>query len=99
MPAGSGFSVNGMSSHNVVDGSAGVYKLQALDRAFAVLDLLASSTISLGLAEIAAALGLHKSTTHRFLMVLERHRMVERNQTGKFRLGLRLCDFGSRAIE
>jgi DNA-binding IclR family transcriptional regulator len=86
-----------MASHNAVQ--VGVYKLQALDRAFAVLDLLASSTTSLGLAEIAAALGLHKSTTHRFLMVLERHRMVERNQTGKFRLGLRLCDFGSRAIE
>ena len=86
-----------MASHNAVHAS--VYKLQALDRAFAVLDLLASSTTSLGLAEIAAALGLHKSTTHRFLMVLERHRMVERNQTGKFRLGLRLCDFGSRAIE
>jgi len=86
-----------MASHNAVH--AGVYKLQALDRAFAVLDLLASSASSLGLAEIAAALGLHKSTTHRFLMVLERHRMVERNQTGKFRLGLRLCDFGSRAIE
>ena len=86
-----------MASHNAVQAS--IYKLQALDRAFAVLDLLASSATSLGLAEISAALGLHKSTTHRFLMVLERHRMVERNQTGKFRLGLRLCDYGSRAIE
>ncbi len=98
MPAGSGFSLNGMASHNVVRGS-GVYKLQALDRAFAVLDLLSASTTSLGLAEIADGLALHKSTAHRFLMVLERHRMVERTQAGKFRLGLRLCDFGSRAIE
>jgi DNA-binding IclR family transcriptional regulator len=88
-----------MSSHNVVRSNAGVYKLQALDRAFAVLDLLSSSTTSLGLAEIAHGLGLHKSTAHRFLMVLEQHRMVERTQAGKFRLGLRLCDFGSRAIE
>jgi DNA-binding IclR family transcriptional regulator len=88
-----------MSSHNVVPRTTGVYKLQALDRAFAVLDLLSTSTTSLGLAEIAVALHLHKSTAHRFLMVLERHRMVERTQTGKFRLGLRLCDFGSRAIE
>jgi IclR family transcriptional regulator, KDG regulon repressor len=99
MPAGSGFSLNGMASHNVVRGTSGVYKLQALDRAFAVLDLLSSSATSLGLAEIADGLGLHKSTAHRFLMVLERHRMVERTQAGKFRLGLRLCDFGSRAIE
>ena len=32
-------------------------------------------------------------------MVLERHRMVERTTNGKFRLGLRLFDFGNRAIE
>jgi len=32
-------------------------------------------------------------------MVLERHRMVERTSTGKFRLGLRLFDYGNRAIE
>jgi DNA-binding IclR family transcriptional regulator len=32
-------------------------------------------------------------------MVLERHRMVERTTSGKFRLGLRLFDFGNRAIE
>jgi DNA-binding IclR family transcriptional regulator len=88
-----------MPSHNAVQGSNGVYKLQALDRAFAVLDLLSSSSAPMGLAEIAAALDLHKSTAHRFLMVLERHRIVERTPAGKFRLGLRLCDFGSRAIE
>jgi DNA-binding IclR family transcriptional regulator len=88
-----------MPSHNAVQGTNGVYKLQALDRAFAVLDLLSSSSAPMGLAEIAAALELHKSTAHRFLMVLERHRIVERTPAGKFRLGLRLCDFGSRAIE
>jgi DNA-binding IclR family transcriptional regulator len=99
MPAGSAFSVNGMASHNVVQGTSGIYKLQALDRAFAVLDLLSASPTSLGLAEIAHALGLHKSTAHRFLMVLQQHRMVERTPAGKFRLGLRLCEFGSRAIE
>jgi DNA-binding IclR family transcriptional regulator len=99
MPAGSTFSANGMASHNVGQGGNGIYKLQALDRAFAVLDLLSASATSLGLAEIAQALGLHKSTAHRFLMVLQQHRMVERTPAGKFRLGLRLCDFGSRAIE
>jgi DNA-binding IclR family transcriptional regulator len=99
MPAGPAFSVNGMASHNMVQASSGIYKLQALDRAFAVLDLLSTSATSLGLAEIAHALGLHKSTAHRFLMVLQQHRMVERTPAGKFRLGLRLCDFGSRAIE
>ena len=77
----------------------GTYKVQALDRAFAVLDLLGESETPLGLAQVAASLQLHKSTAHRFLMVLERHRMVERTTNGKFRLGLRLFDFGNRAIE
>ncbi len=77
----------------------GTYKVQALDRAFAVLDLLGESETPLGLAQVASALQLHKSTAHRFLMVLERHHMVERTAGGKFRLGLRLFDFGNRAIE
>jgi DNA-binding IclR family transcriptional regulator len=58
----------------------GTYKVQALDRAFAVLDLLGESETPLGLAQVASSLQLHKSTAHRFLMVLERHRMVERNR-------------------
>lgn len=77
----------------------GTYKVQALDRAFAVLDLLGESDAPLGLAQVASSLQLHKSTAHRFLMVLERHRMVERTTNGKFRLGLRLFDFGNRAID
>ena len=77
----------------------GTYKVQALDRAFAVLDLLGESETPLGLAQVASSLQLHKSTAHRFLMVLERHHMVERTSGGKFRLGLRLFDFGNRAIE
>jgi DNA-binding IclR family transcriptional regulator len=77
----------------------GTYKVQALDRAFAVLDLLGESSTPLGLAQVASSLQLHKSTAHRFLMVLERHHMVERTTNGKFRLGLRLFEFGNRAIE
>lgn len=77
----------------------GTYKVQALDRAFAVLDLLGESSTPLGLAQVASSLQLHKSTAHRFLMVLERHHMVERTANGKFRLGLRLFEYGNRAIE
>ncbi|MEO8736929.1 MAG: IclR family transcriptional regulator [Edaphobacter sp.] len=75
------------------------YKLQALDRAFAILDLLGDSSTPMGLSDVADGLGLHKSTAHRFLMVLERHRMVGRTLSGNFRLGLRLFDYGNRAIE
>jgi DNA-binding IclR family transcriptional regulator len=80
-------------------GARETYKLQALDRAFSILDLLGESSIPMGLGEVADSLGLHKSTAHRFLMVLERHRMVDRTSSGKFRLGLRLFDYGNRAID
>jgi DNA-binding IclR family transcriptional regulator len=75
------------------------YKVQALDRAFAVLDHLASGRTPQSLAEIAVSLKLHKSTVHRFLMVLERHRMIERTGRGKFRLGLRLLEFSTHVLE
>jgi len=77
----------------------GPYKLQAIDRAFSVLDLLGQSTKPMGLAQVTDALHLHKSTVHRFLMVLERHRMVERTPEGNYRLGLKLYDLGNRAVQ
>jgi len=76
----------------------GPYKLQAIDRAFSVLNLLGESNKPMGLAQITDALHLHKSTVHRFLMVLERHRMVERTPEGSYRLGLKLYDLGNRAV-
>jgi DNA-binding IclR family transcriptional regulator len=88
-----------MRTRPVVSASRKIYKLQTLDRAFAMLDLVASSSTLMSLAEIGDALQLRKSTAHRFLAVLERHHMVERAQNGRFRLGLRLCDLGGRAIE
>jgi DNA-binding IclR family transcriptional regulator len=79
--------------------AAAGYKVQALDRAFAVLDHLASGKTSQSLAEIAESLQLHKSTVHRFLMVLEQHRMIERTSRGKFRLGLRLLEYSTHVLE
>lgn len=44
-------------------------------------------------------LKLHKSTAHRLIMVLERHRLIEKNSnTGKYRLGLKLFELGTKAI-
>jgi len=58
-----------MPSHNAVQGSNGVYKLQALDRAFAVLDLLSSSSAPMGLAEIAAAVDEDRDRRSRYVAV------------------------------
>jgi len=75
------------------------YKLQAIDRAVVLLDLLGRSDAALSLTEISRQLGLHKSTTQRFVRVLEGHHLVLCRTDGRFRLGLRLHDLGDRALE
>ncbi len=78
---------------------AGIYRVQVLDRAVAILQVLADAQNDLALVEIAERLDLHKSTTHRLLMVLEQHRLVRKNgNNGRFALGLRLFDLGSQAV-
>jgi DNA-binding IclR family transcriptional regulator len=75
------------------------YQLQSLDRAVAVLDLLGESEGPLGLADVCERMALHKSTAHRALMVLERCGLIERTPENRFRLGLKLYELGSRAVE
>jgi len=75
------------------------YRVQVLDRALAALEVLAARSSECSLAEICATLKLHKSTVHRLMMVLEQHRMVDKNpDTGRYRLGLKLFEFGSKAF-
>src|SRR6202795_2087263 len=76
------------------------YRVQVLDRALAALGILANRSSDCGLAELCTALKLHKSTVHRLMMVLEQHRLVVKNsESGRYRLGLRLYELGSRAID
>src|SRR6266850_2309141 len=75
------------------------YKVQVLDRAFAIVDTLANARKDASLAELAEKVKLHKSTVHRLASILERHRIVERDtQSGRYRLGLRLFELGSIAM-
>ncbi|TMB99174.1 MAG: IclR family transcriptional regulator [Chloroflexi bacterium] len=75
--------------------------IRSVDRAVAILDLLASSAgresgdhadfAGLSGAEVARDLGVHRSTALRLLGTLERHALVERDpRTAKYRLGRRL---------
>lgn len=74
------------------------YQVQVLDRVLAILDALAAREGEMSLFELAERLDLHKSTIHRLLMVLARHRLVERRpQNGKYGLGLKLFELGSKA--
>ena len=75
------------------------YKLQGLDRVVSILDLLGSSDNALTLAEICQRMDLRKSTAHRALMALERTGLIERAPANRYRLGLKLYDMGSRAVE
>jgi DNA-binding IclR family transcriptional regulator len=77
----------------------GPYQLQSLDRAVAVLEMLAESDIPLSLAEICQRMHLYKSTAHRALMVLERAELIERTDENRYHLGLKLYELGSRAVE
>ena len=64
-----------------------------------MLELLGESEGPLGLADVCERMDLHKSTAHRALMVLERCGLIERTPENRFRLGLKLYELGSRAVE
>ena len=75
------------------------YRVQVLDRALAALEILANRDGECSLVDLCTEMKLHKSTVHRLAMVLEQHRLVDKNpDTGRYRLGLRLFEFGSKAI-
>ncbi len=76
------------------------YNIQLLDRAIVLLDLLSKES-PLGLLphEIAQRSGLHKSTVHRLLAALRRHRLLEKDsKTGRYYLGLKLFELGVKAV-
>lgn len=75
------------------------YRVQVLDRSFRILDALAASDDAVSPADLAAGLRLHKSTIHRLLVVLEHQRFIRRTADGKYGLGTKLIELGSRAME
>lgn len=71
------------------------YRVQVLERVIAILDILAGRNKDESLVGLTQTLGLHKSTTHRLLMILESERLVERDaSTGRYRLGSKLLELG-----
>ncbi|MFA5521975.1 MAG: IclR family transcriptional regulator [Castellaniella sp.] len=69
--------------------------IQVLARAMHLLDTLAQHSDPVALKDLAAATGLHTSTTHRILNDLVAGRYVERVDSGMYRLGMRLLELGS----
>lgn len=74
------------------------YKVQVIDRALAILEVLAADGPALTLAELAGRIKLPKSTVLRLLSVLQQHRFVDKElRSGDYRLGLKLVELGASA--
>ncbi|HNT39704.1 MAG TPA: IclR family transcriptional regulator [Rubrivivax sp.] len=69
--------------------------IQVIERMFAVLDALAAQPEPLPLKAVSERTGLHPSTTHRILNDLAVGRLVDRPQSGTYRLGMRLLELGN----
>ena len=70
---------------------------QSVERALVVLEELQTGAKRLG--DLAATLGTHKSTVLRILQTLEARGFVRREETGAYRLGLRMLELGATALE
>ncbi|MGH9376676.1 MAG: IclR family transcriptional regulator [Terriglobia bacterium] len=70
-----------------------------MDRAFQILDFLSDSQQGCQLTDLSRSLKVPKSTVHRILMVLERHRYVRREPVnGRFRLGSKPLELECSAV-
>lgn len=73
-----------------------VSQVQVIDRAVALLGVLADEPRPVALAELARRTGLAKPTARRVLAALEQHRLCERSAVGTYELGLGLFELGMR---
>jgi DNA-binding IclR family transcriptional regulator len=70
------------------------YNVPALDKAVAILDLLARSETELTASEIHQEIGIPKATAFMLLNVLERHQLVKKNDQHRFTIGIKLYELG-----
>ena len=73
--------------------------IRAVERALDVLRAFSPQEPELGVTDLSRRLGLHKSTVHRILSTLQRRGVVVQDPaSGRYRLGLRLFELGSLAV-
>ena len=73
---------------------------KSLQKALRILVYMGEQAPEAGVTELASDLGLNKATVHRLLNAMERFNLIERNaENDRYRLGLRLYQLGSRAVE
>lgn len=69
--------------------------IQVIERMMTLLDALAVSPEPASLKHLASVTGLHPSTAHRILAAMTAGGFVERQDTGTYRLGIRLLELGA----
>ncbi|MBY0573783.1 MAG: DUF2127 domain-containing protein, partial [Undibacterium sp.] len=69
--------------------------IQVIERLVSLLDALTQYQEPVSLKELSQVTGLHPSTAHRILNDLVITRFVDRVDTGTYRLGMRLLEFGN----
>lgn len=70
--------------------------VQALERAFDILDILSLEPEGLGVTQIAERAALHKSTAHRIVSALAERGYIEKSPNGNlYRIGLKMVDIAS----
>jgi DNA-binding IclR family transcriptional regulator len=92
-----GNSVERAVNESAETASQGRDRILSLDKAVAILDLLAQTFDGLLLADISRRTGMNRSTVYRILSSLETNRMVMRDERLRYRLGFLLYNLGDTA--
>src|SRR5712692_8360274 len=69
--------------------------VRVIGKAVAALDMFLDGNRELTLTELARRLRMSRSTVHRLMVTMQQHRLVERTETGTYRLGIHLFRLGS----
>ena len=73
---------------------------KSLQKALRILLYMGQASPNVGIGEVAAELGLNKTTVYRLMQALEKFGLIERTPEGEsYRLGLKLHELGVKAIE
>lgn len=75
------------------------YNNRSVERVVSMLNVLQESPEPMSLVEIHRSIRMAKATAFRYLWTLEKHRYVERDGDGRYRLGLGFVGMQSRDLE
>jgi DNA-binding IclR family transcriptional regulator len=73
---------------------------KSLQKALRILLHLGQTRSEVGVTQLASALSLNKATVYRLLSAMQKFELIEKNpETEKYRLGLKLHELGSQAVQ